>query len=922
MILVSVLTGELVVAPTASAGEADRGRAPLWTDAAAQRFERITRVAARLFGVSVAALSLVDEGGARIRSAVGLGAELRDPACGAIAAAVVAAGERVVVADAAADERLASDPLFGAVGLRWCVGAPLRAPGGRCVGVLWIADRGGAPPGDAALGALDDLGALAEEGLAAALRGGGESPSSSAKARALDAARELRAPTDALLRSARGLVSGARGTEEVGERVAQLESVGAELLAALEDFVALERGGGGRGEGREAPAKGGAGARPRVLVVEDYLPSQHLLRAQLEHLGCAVEAVPSAAEALESFAAGPWDLVLTDVQLPKTDGLALARQLRATPTGADLPIVALSADVDVDDREALAAGIAEVCMKPLAIDGLQRILARWVRRAGDEARTEVGDDVTPVVDLEALERFVGELGVDVGGLLDEFLEAAREQLERLTRTTDAAVIAREAHRQKPTARAFGALRYVELLEAVERAAEAGGGGRLEVLFRALGRGLDDFEASVKRAPFVESATGIAAPRPLASPSSPCASALGVDDEPIVRNLLVSMLEALGVERIESATNGDQAIEAIRRSERPFDVVFCDLEMPGRDGIQAIRRLGELGFVGGLVVMSGRPGVLDSVSRLAELYGLRLLGQVQKPLHPEVVAELLQSLALPVRRREALPVLDEPGADEVYAGIAAGEFAVVFQPKVNARNLRPVGVEALARWRRADGRVVPPSTFIALAERDAELCAALSKHLAELAIRDGATLVAVAPRLQVSFNLSATWLDDLELPEFLVATAAAAGLAPASLNVEVTETAVLRDLALALDVLARLRLKGFGLSIDDFGIGYSSFEQLRRFPFTELKLDRTFVAEACADRSARAVIESSILLARKLGLATVAEGVETRDDLELLRGLGCDELQGYHIARPMPTAEAIRWLRQRSPTTRPPATSET
>ncbi|MCA9658220.1 MAG: EAL domain-containing protein, partial [Myxococcales bacterium] len=529
------------------------------------------------------------------------------------------------------------------------------------------------------------------------------------------------------------------------------------------------------------------------------------------------------------------------------------------------------------------------------------------------------------------------LGVDVGGLLDEFLEAAREQLERLTKTADTAAIAREAHRQKATARAFGALRYVELLEALERAAGAGGSGRLDVLFRALARGLDDFEASVRRAPFVAGVAGVAglagvagvgggtdaAPPqgPLAPPIAPCASALVVDDEPIVRNLLVSMLEALGVERIESASNGDLALEAVRRSARPFDVVFCDLEMPGHDGIQAIRRLGELRFAGGLVVMSGRPGVLDSVSRLAELYGLRLLGQVQKPLHPEVVAELLQSLAQPARRRAALPVLEEPAMDEVYAAIEGGEFSVVFQPKVDARSMRPVGVEALARWRRADGRVVPPSVFIALAERDAALCAALSEHLAGLAIREGAALVAVSPRIQVSFNLSASWLDDLELPEYLVATAAAAGLAPASLNVEITETAVMRDLALALDVLARLRLKGFGLSIDDFGIGYSSFEQLRRFPFTELKLDRTFVAEACADRSARAVIESSILLARKLGLTTVAEGVETRDDLELLRELGCDELQGYYVARPMAAAEAKRWLRERSPTTRPPARSE-
>jgi EAL domain-containing protein (putative c-di-GMP-specific phosphodiesterase class I) len=115
------------------------------------------------------------------------------------------------------------------------------------------------------------------------------------------------------------------------------------------------------------------------------------------------------------------------------------------------------------------------------------------------------------------------------------------------------------------------------------------------------------------------------------------------------------------------------------------------------------------------------------------------------------------------------------------------------------------------------------------------------------------------------------------------------------------------LTTALDVLSRLRLKGFGLSIDDFGIGYSSFEQLGRIPFTEMKLDRSFVCKGAEDGAARAILESSMDMAHKLNLSTVAEGVETELDLKLVRSLGCDLIQGYLIARPMPVKDLIVWL---------------
>jgi len=151
---------------------------------------------------------------------------------------------------------------------------------------------------------------------------------------------------------------------------------------------------------------------------------------------------------------------------------------------------------------------------------------------------------------------------------------------------------------------------------------------------------------------------------------------------------------------------------------------------------------------------------------------------------------------------------------------------------------------------------------------------------------------------------------VSLPDLLLRAAQSEGLTPADIMLEVTETGVTKDIAVALDVLTRLRLKGFGLSIDDFGIGYSSFEQLGRIPFTEMKLDRSFVQRGGRDAAARAILESSLAMARKLELTTVAEGVETEAELALMRELGCDDVQGHLIARPMPCGDLIQWLRQR------------
>jgi EAL domain-containing protein (putative c-di-GMP-specific phosphodiesterase class I) len=153
------------------------------------------------------------------------------------------------------------------------------------------------------------------------------------------------------------------------------------------------------------------------------------------------------------------------------------------------------------------------------------------------------------------------------------------------------------------------------------------------------------------------------------------------------------------------------------------------------------------------------------------------------------------------------------------------------------------------------------------------------------------------------------LSTLNLPETIDRELQRHAIAPESLIVEITESGLMHDARIGLDVLLRLRLKGIGLSIDDFGTGYSTINQLRRLPFTELKIDQSFVASATKNPASRIILESSIEMARRLNLRTVAEGVETEQDLELIRSLGCDVVQGFLVAKPMPLEEFIVWMEQ-------------
>lgn len=239
--------------------------------------------------------------------------------------------------------------------------------------------------------------------------------------------------------------------------------------------------------------------------------------------------------------------------------------------------------------------------------------------------------------------------------------------------------------------------------------------------------------------------------------------------------------------------------------------------------------------------------------------------------------------------------------DLRAALAHGELVLHYQPKIDLPTKRVTGVEALLRWEHPELGVVPPLDFIPLIERTA-LIDAVTKHVIELALRQVAAWRELGLRLDMAVNLSARNLLDLGLPDRIERLLQTYAVPASQLIVEVTESGVMVDPERAAGVLADLRERGVGVSIDDFGTGNASLAYLARLPATELKIDRSFVSAALDDPRADAIVRASNDLARHFGLTVVAEGIETDAAMEHLTRVGCAVGQGYRISRPLPAAD--------------------
>lgn len=382
--------------------------------------------------------------------------------------------------------------------------------------------------------------------------------------------------------------------------------------------------------------------------------------------------------------------------------------------------------------------------------------------------------------------------------------------------------------------------------------------------------------------------------------------LVLDDESFMLKLLGRMLANLGYTAVSTCDNGHAALELFDRSNDSPNLILLDLNMPEMDGLEFVRHLVERHYIGSLLLVSGEDERMQQAAeKLARAHKITVLGHLHKPASAQGLAELIGKWAAP-SQNEPRAEKKAYGADELRAAIANGELVNYYQPKVRTDSGRVMGVETLVRWRHPQDGMVFPDQFISVAEAhgliDNLTRVVLTNALTQAKLWQDAGLTLIA-----AVNLSMDNLASPDYADFVVGLATKAGVLPQMMALEVTESRLMEDLRIPLEILTRLRLKRFLLSIDDFGTGNSSMAQLRDLPFDELKIDHSFVHGAWNNEKLRAMFDFSLGLAKQLGMESVAEGVEDQADWDFVRQRGCDIAQGYFVARPMPAADLPAWI---------------
>ena len=385
------------------------------------------------------------------------------------------------------------------------------------------------------------------------------------------------------------------------------------------------------------------------------------------------------------------------------------------------------------------------------------------------------------------------------------------------------------------------------------------------------------------------------------------SVLLLDDDPFMLGIQSRMLRSMGYSMVGTATSAGVALMRLRNDPQAVDVVVCDLNMPGMDGIEFVQNLAASPFRGSVILLSGE--------------GIRIMHTVQKMVGGKV--QILGALEKPAGRAElqalldcwkpmsgAVPLVSTPSltSDEVHAATQNQQWVLHYQPKVYLATGELACTEALVRWNHPDHGLIYPDHFIDLAEQCGAI-GSLTEWVLQEAVKQQVRWRSAGLQIEMSVNVSMQTLHAVDFAHRVNKIVTDNGSSAQHMMLEVTESRLMVTSSIPLENMARLRMQRFGLSIDDFGTGHSSLAQLRDLPFTELKIDRGFVRGARHNQIIRPILEGSIGIAKRLGMQSAAEGVESEDDWHLMCEIGGDLAQGNFIGRAMPSERIPAWLPQ-------------
>jgi EAL domain-containing protein (putative c-di-GMP-specific phosphodiesterase class I)/CheY-like chemotaxis protein len=387
----------------------------------------------------------------------------------------------------------------------------------------------------------------------------------------------------------------------------------------------------------------------------------------------------------------------------------------------------------------------------------------------------------------------------------------------------------------------------------------------------------------------------------------------VDDDEQQANLMQAMAKTIQL-KTEIYTS---SIDFLNTPVTAHDIIILDLKMPEKDGIEIMRDLASRNIKPHFILVSGfDERVLHSAKQLAESKQLHVVSTLSKPFKAkEFIALIKQTRAeceeKCLQEKNAPSEIESEKAtiEELKLAIRKHQLTVYFQPQICFDKGELQGAEILVRWQHPEKGLLLPEHFIPLAEKH-QLMNLLTEEILMLSIKEYKKVIASELSIKIAINLSAQNVNDLSMPEKLEALVKSNNIDPELIVLEINESALMNKVSDSLDILNRLRMKGFSLSIDDFGTGHSSLVKLYQAPFTELKIDRHFILRSAVDEDARAIVRICILLAKELNMKTVAEGVETKEIWDQLLAMGCHVAQGDYIAKPMATEDFIDWVKSR------------
>ena len=389
------------------------------------------------------------------------------------------------------------------------------------------------------------------------------------------------------------------------------------------------------------------------------------------------------------------------------------------------------------------------------------------------------------------------------------------------------------------------------------------------------------------------------------------SVLIVEDHPFQHQYLLNLFHDLGNIRVEAARDGKEAFDWLQKQS--FDLVLTDLLMPGMDGVQLIQRLSALPCKPALAIMSAASRrMIVSASLVAQSMGVDVIGQLSKPVNPAAVRTLMCNLDKLIKSdKSPANVPLTLTRETLHEAMQSGALQAWFQPKKSLHDGLIVAAEALARWEHPELGLLMPADFLPSLVR-----LGLEKELLLLFIKQTIAAQANWARqgydIPVSINLPTHLLDDDDLADELHDYVRTQGGITAKLGFELMECSTTQDISKYYAGACRLRMKGFGLAQDDFGQGFSSYFNLVSTPFTELKIDRALVHGCVENENLASALASIVALGRQLGLEVVAEGVESQEELALLRKLNCDRVQWFLISRAVSSGRFGHLLHEDSP----------